>query len=50
MDQAVAFLPPLVGMSHLLTLLAFYVVLYAGVTRGALAVSRVLERLARTFS
>lgn len=37
-------------MAHLLTLLAFYVLIYAGVTRGALAVSRVLERLARVFS
>ena len=37
-------------MTHLLTILAFYVVAYAGVTRGALAVSRVLERLARALS
>lgn len=37
-------------VAHLLTLLAFYLVVYAGVTRGSLAVARVLERLARAFS
>lgn len=34
-------------VAHLLTLLAFYVVAYAAVTRGGLAVSRALERLVR---
>jgi hypothetical protein len=35
------------GMAHLLTVLSGSVLVYASVTRGGLAVARVLERVAR---